>query len=92
LIPWSPLVRGTCDDISKILYKNPADIDIIDRNAQLAERLGVKPAQTVLAWVLGQPGITAPIVGAAKLSQLQDARGTMDLALTKDDRFYLEKQ
>ncbi|MDP4640940.1 MAG: aldo/keto reductase [Pseudomonadales bacterium] len=107
LIPWSPLARGyltrsrntlkdtvraNTDDFGKMLYKNPADLDIIDRNAEVAARLGVKPAQTALAWVLGQPGITAPIIGASKLDQLEDALTAVTLDLTTEDRKYLSAQ
>ena len=107
LIPWSPLARGyltrsrntlkdtvraNTDDFGKMLYKNPADLDIIDRNAEVAARLGVKPAQTALAWVLGQPGITAPIIGASKLDQLEDALAAVTLELTTEDRKYLSAQ
>ncbi len=105
LIPWSPLARGyltrtretlkdtlraNTDDFSKMLYQHPADLDIVDRNAEVAARLGVKPAQTALAWVLGKPGITAPIIGASKLSQLDDALGAIELELGAEDIEYLE--
>lgn len=107
LIPWSPLARGyltrsrenlkdtlraETDDFGKILYQNPADMDIIDRNASLADKLGVKPAQTALAWVLSQPGITSPIIGASKLSQLEDALEAVDLELSSDDQDYLASE
>lgn len=106
LIPWSPLARGyltrtrdalkdtlraETDDFAKMLYSNPADLDIVDRNAEVAARLNVKPAQSALAWVLGQPGITSPIIGASKLSQLEDALTAIDLELSEEDRNYLEE-
>ena len=42
------------------------DYAIAERVNTVAERLGCKPAQVALAWVLGLPGVTAPIVGASK--------------------------
>ncbi|XOV88005.1 MAG: aldo/keto reductase [Pseudomonadota bacterium] len=105
LIPWSPLARGyltrtaetlkdtvraNTDDFSKMLYSNPADMEIISRNAEVANRLGVKPAQTALSWVMNRPGITAPIIGASKLPQLEDALSAIELVLTDEDRKYLE--
>lgn len=107
LIPWSPLARGyltrtrdalgetvraKTDEFARMLYRNPADMDIIDRNAELAQRFGVKPAQTALAWVMNRPGITAPIIGASKLSQLEDALGAIELTLGDADREYLEAE
>ena len=104
LIPWSPLARGyltrdktalkdtlraNTDDFGKMLYNNPADLDIIERNSELATRLGVKPAQTALAWVLSQPGITAPIIGASRVSQLEDALSAIELKLSEEDQTYL---
>jgi aryl-alcohol dehydrogenase (NADP+) len=106
LIPWSPLARGyltrdkaslkdtlraNTDDFSKMLYNNPADMDIIERNSEVAARLGVKPAQTALAWVLSQPGITSPIIGASKVSQLEDALSAIELELSSEDQKYLKE-
>lgn len=106
LIPWSPLARGyltrprealtetlraSTDDFAKALYKNPADLDIIDRNVELAGKLGVNPAQSALAWVLANPAITAPIIGASKLSQLEDAIAAVDIELSEDDCRFLEE-
>ncbi|MBT5701916.1 MAG: aldo/keto reductase, partial [Gammaproteobacteria bacterium] len=54
-------------------------------------RLGVKPAQTALSWVLNQPGITSPIIGASKLEQLEDALGAIELELSEADQTYLEE-
>ena len=104
LIPWSPLARGyltrtrdtlketlraETDEFAKMLYNNPSDLDIIDRNAEVADRLGVKPAQTALAWVLAQPGITSPIIGASKPGQLEDALDAIELELSQEDLEYL---
>lgn len=47
-------------------------------------------AQVALAWVLCQPGVTAPIVGASQLPQLDDAIGALDLVLTVDECAKLE--
>ena len=57
----------------------------------LAARLGVKPAQTALAWVLANATVTAPIIGVTKLSQLQDAVDAMALELSEEDMFALQE-
>ena len=107
LIPWSPLARGyltrtrdtlkdtvrsNSDEFANMLYRSPSDLDIVDRNAEVASRLGCKPAQSALAWILGRPGVTAPIIGASKLYQLEDALGALELDLSEEDREYLETQ
>ena len=45
---------------------------------------GSPAAQVALAWLLGQPGVTAPIIGATKLAHLEAALGALDVSLTED--------
>jgi aryl-alcohol dehydrogenase (NADP+) len=105
LIPWSPLARGylartgetlkdtvraNSDDFTNLLYRN-SDIEIVDRNAATAAQLGLKPAQTALAWLLSKPGVTSPIVGASKLEQLDDAIAAIEVELADDDIAQLEE-
>jgi 1-deoxyxylulose-5-phosphate synthase len=73
-----------------MLYRRESDFDIVQRNADTAARLGVKPAQTALAWLLGKPGVVAPIIGASKLPQLEDAIAAVDVELSADDVKQLE--
>jgi len=67
------------------------DHAILDRTVEVAGRLGVKPAQVALAWVLGLPGVTSPIVGASKPHHLEDALGALSLTLDAETRAYLEE-
>ena len=105
LIPWSPLARGylarTRDTIKETLrsgtdqfadqlYQRDSDLDVVDRNTEVAARLGVKPAQTALAWLLSRPGVVAPIVGASKPHHLQDAVAALDVELSDEDMKALE--
>jgi len=48
---------------------------------EIARRRGVPNAQVALAWLLAQPGITAPIIGASKMRHLEDAVAALDLKL-----------
>lgn len=106
LIPWSPLARGylartkdtlkdttrgKSDEFTAMLYRRDADFDIVGRNAEVAANLGVKPAQTALAWLLSRPGVVAPIIGASKLPQLEEALGAVDVSLSEDDVKALEE-
>lgn len=61
------------------------------RVVEVAGRLGVKPAAVALAWVLGTPGVTAPIIGASKPHHLPDALAALDLELDAETRAYLEE-
>jgi aryl-alcohol dehydrogenase (NADP+) len=106
LIPWSPLARGYLartrqtlkdtvragsDEFATHLYRTSSDLDVVDRNAELAARLGMKPAQTALAWLLGKPGVVAPIIGATRHQHLQDAVAALDVELRDDDVQALEE-
>lgn len=106
MIPWSPLARGYLartretqhstvragsDEFAKLLYQREIDLDVVDRNAQIAAALGVAPAQTALAWMLSKPGIVAPIIGASKVSHLSDAVAAVDLSLCEADTKQLEE-
>jgi aryl-alcohol dehydrogenase-like predicted oxidoreductase len=102
VIPWSPLARGKLtrdwdastarsetDAFGKLLYQD-ADKDIVDAVGVVAEARGVPRAQVALAWVLQQPGVTSPIVGATKLQHLEDAISAEQLTLTDDELKALE--
>jgi 1-deoxyxylulose-5-phosphate synthase len=105
VIPWSPLARGflagnrrdkadteraRTDDIAHRLYYAESDFRIVDQVAALARERGVSPAQIALAWVLRKPGITAPIVGASKMEQLDQAVAALDITLSAGDLQRLE--
>jgi aryl-alcohol dehydrogenase-like predicted oxidoreductase len=101
LIPWSPLARGllagnrerggvrnttraNSDQFGDQLYTDD-DFDVVDVvNAVAAER-ELPAAQIALAWLLGKPAVSAPIVGATKLSHLQDAVAAVDVTLSDDE-------
>ena len=49
------------------------------------------PAQVALAWLLHRPGVTAPIVGATRLSHLEDAVAAEQLELSEEEMKELEE-
>ncbi|MFJ0888297.1 aldo/keto reductase, partial [Bordetella bronchiseptica] len=88
VLPWSPLARGRLtrdwaegsaradtDDVLKRLYSatEQADRGVIDAVGEVAAQRGVSRAQVAMAWLLRQPAVTAPIVGASKPRHLEDA-------------------
>lgn len=104
VIPWSPLARGRltrdpdvtttrseADNFGRTLYDEEADRAVVAAVARIASERGVPRAQVALAWMLARPGVTAPIIGASKLSHLEDAVAAVDLELSADEIAALEK-
>jgi aryl-alcohol dehydrogenase-like predicted oxidoreductase len=93
--PWQAekTRRLETDQFGKILYSQTeaADRKVIDRLGQVAEQRGVSRAQVALAWMLGKPAVTAPIVGATKLHHLEDAVAALSLQLTPEEVAALEE-
>lgn len=84
-------VRAKTDAFAHHLYFTAPDFAVAARVAEVAARLGVTSAQIALAWLFSKPGVTAPIVGASKLSQLDEAIGALDVMLSPDDTRLLEE-
>ncbi|MBG0817137.1 aldo/keto reductase [Planomonospora sp. ID82291] len=104
VIPWSPLARGLLaragsaestvragsDPRIDALYTDEEDNrPILDRVARVAREREVPAAQVALAWLLHQPAVTAPIVGATKDRHVDDAVAAVDLALTDEETAFL---
>ena len=83
--------RSDTDAFTDYLYSQPTDFDVVERVAEVAAVRGVSAAQVALAWLLGKPGVTAPIVGATKPSHLDDALGAEQLTLSDDEVARLEE-
>jgi len=106
VIPWSPLARGLLtgkrtkerteterartDGFGKTLYNRDDDFEIIRRVDTLSEQKGIPAAQIALAWVLSNPAITAPIIGASKPGHLEDAIAALSVKLSPEEIAGLE--
>lgn len=88
---WGSTIRAKTDDFAHNLYYQPADFEVVDRVIDLAGRLGVKPAQIALAWLLHKPGVTAPIIGASKMHHLEEAVAALEIKLADEDIRFLEQ-
>jgi aryl-alcohol dehydrogenase-like predicted oxidoreductase len=88
---WGDTLRAKTDAFAHELYYADSDFQIVDRVVALAERRGVRPAQIALAWLLRQPGVTAPIVGTTRLEHLDQAVEALALELTDAECDYLEE-
>ena len=82
--------RASSEDYAPRLYDHPSDWDVVDAVDKVARALGVPMAEVALAWLLGRPGVVAPIVGATKLDHLTTAIRALDLKLTSDELAALE--
>jgi aryl-alcohol dehydrogenase-like predicted oxidoreductase len=107
LIPYSPLasgrltrewssettLRAETDQIAKGKYDSTSDADqlVVERVAELAGKHGVPRSQIALAWLLQKVPVTAPIIGATKISHLEEAVGALSVKLTQDEVSYLEE-
>ncbi|WP_194922631.1 aldo/keto reductase [Catenulispora pinisilvae] len=107
IVPWSPLARGLLagtrerdgerhtrrsglDPIADDMY-GAADFDVVDAVRALAADRGLPPAQVALAWLLGRPGVTAPIVGATKAKHVDDAVAAVGVELSGEEVAGLER-
>jgi len=105
MIPWSPMARGRLarpwgavterletDKFGAGLYakEEASNHAIIDAVGVVADQRGVNRARVALAWVAQQDGVVAPIVGATRVEQLNDAAAAVDLVLSPDECALLE--
>ncbi len=74
-------IRAKTDDYAQRMYYQPSDFTVVERLSEIAGKRGVPNAQVALAWVLAQPGVTAPIVGASKMQHLDDAVAALRVKL-----------
>jgi aryl-alcohol dehydrogenase-like predicted oxidoreductase len=105
VIPWSPLARGllagsrerggvkptvraASDPVAEMYDED--DFDVVDVVREMAETRGLPPARIALAWLLGKPAVTAPIIGATKPGHLDDALGALEVRLSAEEVAALE--
>lgn len=104
--PYSPLASGRLtrdwtetthrsktDQIQRSKYDATADADrlVAERVATIAEKHDVPRIHVALAWLLSKETITAPIIGATKISHLEDAVGSLSVKLTAEETAFLEE-
>jgi aryl-alcohol dehydrogenase-like predicted oxidoreductase len=96
VIPWSPVAEGllagawdratsgrrAAEHLKRRGEKNRARIEAYER---FCEERGQAPAVVAVAWLLHQPGVTAPIVGPRTMSHLEDALKAETLVLSPED-------
>lgn len=103
VIPWSPLARGRLarakdqfdqstrgQSDHRITLYGGNEWGVTDALAEVADARGETRAKVALAWLMQKPGVTAPIIGATKLPQLDEAIAATELQLTADEVKILE--
>ncbi len=101
VLPWSPLAGGFLtgkyrrdEDEPEGSRRTEFDFPPIDKEKgydavevmdEIAEKKGASIPQIALAWLLHQPGVTAPIIGAKKMGQLEDNLASTQINLTTDE-------
>jgi aryl-alcohol dehydrogenase-like predicted oxidoreductase len=107
VIPWSPLARGLLtgnrtmernetmraktDGFGKMLYNTEGDFEVVKRLNEVAAARELPASVVALAWIMGKPGITCPIIGASKPGHLEDAASAISVKLTTDEVRQLEE-
>ena len=105
VVPWSPLARGllagtrerggarttvrAASDPVAEMYE-ASDFDVVDVVVEIAGERDLPPARVALAWLLAKPAVSAPIVGATRLSHVDDAIAAIDVTLSEDEVARLE--
>jgi 1-deoxyxylulose-5-phosphate synthase len=82
--------RAKTDEFAQSMYYQPEDFAIAERVQEIARKHQRKPAQVALAWIASRPGVTAPIIGASKPGQIEDAVGALEIRLDEADVKALE--
>ncbi len=101
VIPYSPLAGGfltgkyrrdgplpvsaRAQGIESRYYRDPRAWDTLESVQDVARAHGATPAQVALAWLLAQPTVAAPIIGANTVDQLQDSLGALALRLSSEE-------
>ena len=83
-------VRSASDPFANQMYFAEADFKVLEAVKTVAAGRGVSNAQVALAWMLHKPGISAPIIGASKLAQLDEAIAACALKLSGEEIAALE--
>ena len=98
MTPWSPLAGGKlCRPVTDEKTKRgatPKEIDypVIARVKEVADKLKISMAQVALAWILSKKLVVSPVIGATKISQLEELCQAVKIKLSDEDIKYLEEK
>ncbi|MFN8413188.1 MAG: aldo/keto reductase [Anaerolineales bacterium] len=86
-------IRSETDQIQKSKYDATAETDqqVIQRVAEIAKKHEAERAHIALAWLLQKKPVISPIIGATKISHLEDAMHALSVKLSEEDIRYIEE-
>jgi 1-deoxyxylulose-5-phosphate synthase len=82
---WGSTTRAKSDDFAQNMYYDDSDFEVVQRVSEIAGKRGLPNAQIAMAWLLQQPGVSAPIIGATKMQHLEDAVAALSVKLTDEE-------
>ena len=88
---WGDTARAKSDNFAHKMYFQESDFTVVERVIELAKKRGVTSSQIALAWLLHQPGVTAPIIGASKMHHLEEDAAALDIELSAEELAALEE-
>ncbi len=77
--------RARTDDFARELYYRKEDFAVVNRLSELASQRGESNARIAYAWLLHQPGLAAPIVGASKIAHIEEAVAATQIKLSEEE-------
>jgi aryl-alcohol dehydrogenase-like predicted oxidoreductase len=77
--------RAKTDAFAQKLYYREQDFAVVDRLSEVASARGESNARIAYAWLLHQPGLSAPIVGSSKISHIEDAVAATGIQLSAEE-------
>lgn len=83
--------RAGSDELAQMYYYRDEDFSVVERLGEIAGERGESSARIAYAWLLHKAGVTAPIIGASKLAQIDDAVAATALALSVEEIARLEE-
>ena len=88
---WGQSARARSDTYGQSMYYREEDFAVAERVQQVAGDRGVTGSQIALAWVLSKPFVTAPIIGASRLPQLEQSIAALEIRLSPEEIRRLEE-
>jgi aryl-alcohol dehydrogenase-like predicted oxidoreductase len=73
-------------------YWHDQEFGTVDELGQIADKAGISLVTLAVAWVLANPAVTAPIIGASRPEQLQASLDAADLTLDGDLKRQLDER
>lgn len=88
---WGETPRAKSDGFAHDMYYQESDFEVVERVIEMAGERGVTPSQIALAWLLHQPGVTSPIIGASQMDHLEQDVAAIEIELSSEELALLQE-